>query len=81
VLWKSRKSPIIIPAEVHEKLSRTSTRIDEVPSEVVAVRTLPNRTQHDSDSDGVPSPRKAGLGRRKAEPTIDAGFGADWIYP
>ena len=40
VLWRSRKSALTIPAELHEKLSRLCHPIDQVPSEVLRVRMI-----------------------------------------
>jgi len=40
VLWRSRKSGLTIPAELHEKLSRVCQPIDQVPSEVLRIRMI-----------------------------------------
>jgi hypothetical protein len=40
VFWKFRRSSIIIPVELHEKLARTSQPIEQVDSEVICVRSV-----------------------------------------
>jgi len=40
VLWRSRKSGLTIPAELHEKLSRVCQPVDQAPSEVLRVRMI-----------------------------------------
>ena len=51
VLWKSRTTPICIPAELHDKLAQTSRPIDQVDSEVIAVRSVPRQDLKDHDDD------------------------------
>jgi hypothetical protein len=40
MVWSLRRSSLIIPAELHEQLSKSCKPIDEVPSEIVSVRNL-----------------------------------------
>lgn len=83
MLWRPRKSSIIIPSELHEKLARTSQRIDEVPSEVVSVRILRAGSDYDpEDSSLYPSrhitPKKVATERETDEADTSRSY---WPYP
>ena len=41
LLWKLRRRTMTIPAELHQQIARSCSRINEVPSEVLRVRPLP----------------------------------------
>jgi len=50
VFWNLGKSSITIPAELHEKLARTSQPIEELDSEVICVRSVPLDDSDDLDA-------------------------------
>jgi hypothetical protein len=50
VFWKSDATPISIPAELHDKLARTSRPIEQVDSEVIAVRFVPKHQLKDEEN-------------------------------
>lgn len=56
MLWKFRTSSLTIPAELHERIAAKSKAIEEVDSEVVAVRTLPKQVRNDREREAVSPP-------------------------
>jgi hypothetical protein len=53
VFWKRRKSSIIIPLELHEKLARTCQPIEDVDSAVICVRSIRSSAANDADDEEV----------------------------
>jgi hypothetical protein len=47
MIWSLRRSSLIIPAELHEHLTKCCKPIDEVPSEIISMRNL-NATRRES---------------------------------
>lgn len=43
MIWKFRKSPMTIPAELHEKVARSCVPLNGVSSEVLGVRHRPEK--------------------------------------
>jgi hypothetical protein len=43
VIWKFQKSPMTIPAELHDKIVRSCAPINEVSSEILGVRHRPEK--------------------------------------
>ncbi len=44
MFWKSRKSSITVPRELHDRVTRSCVPILDVPSEVIAFRRLSEGT-------------------------------------
>ena len=38
MIWRFRNSALIISSELHQKISQSCTRVDQVPSEILNVR-------------------------------------------
>jgi hypothetical protein len=49
MIWKNRNKPITIPAELHEKISRSCPLLNEVQSEIVKIRTASERVNNKRD--------------------------------
>ena len=49
MFWKSQTTPISISSELHDKLARTSPPIEQVDSEVIAVRCAPKSGLKDAE--------------------------------
>jgi hypothetical protein len=84
VFWRLRRSSIIISAELHEKLARTSPRIEEVASEVVGVRTLSDQAEYDPEHEPLcPSEHddSAQDPHTDSEAMEPDGSRSYWLYP
>jgi hypothetical protein len=40
LIWRFRSSALIISSELHQKISRSCTRVDQVPSEILNFRQM-----------------------------------------
>ena len=53
VFWKFRKTSITIPIELHEKIARSCEPIDQVPSEVISLRSSRKRPLDKKDQEAT----------------------------
>ncbi len=66
LIWRFRNSALIISSELHQKISQSCTRVDQVPSEILSFRQtrppifLKHRKKRYSASEelGIASTRK-----------------------
>jgi hypothetical protein len=82
VLWRFRRSSIIISSELHEKIHSTCTPVLEVDSEVLGLRTLPPDTLGEPDPQGF-SEGDLCRNNHDAEEEDDLAFGytRPWVCP
>jgi hypothetical protein len=81
VFWKRTTSPIVIPAELHEKLARTSKPIEEIDSEVLCVRQVRRCTGTNveaADSGGDMSQNRKGTDKPDLSDAM--GYEAHWQW-
>lgn len=81
MFWKLSRSPIIIPAELHEKLARTSKPIEQVDSEVIGVRRV--RQDRSSLMEAADRGRNANQnqqGTDKSDLTDAIGYDTHWQW-
>jgi hypothetical protein len=41
LIWRFQNSAFIIPAELHQKITQSCQRVDQVPSEILNFRQIP----------------------------------------